>query len=101
MGIRLISCDTYFGQTRAISCVFWDNFIGPGESVQIAHEIAACDALRRLFGTSEHQFLLPFDLVVDPKLENVPNVSLKEWSEAKVQESMKLVTQPNQTAQSQ
>ena len=61
-----------------------DSIVGAGESVQIAHEIAAQDTLRRLFGTSEHQLNFPFKLLVDPNDVKIPNVSAAEWCEKKV-----------------
>lgn len=67
---------------------------GPGESVKIAHEMAATDALRRLFRTAEHQLLIPFDLVLDPTAQSIPNISINEWSEKKVLERLKHVTPP-------
>lgn len=65
---------------------------GAGESVQIAHEMAASDTLRRLFGTAEHQFCFPFKLVVDPLETSVPNVSVGEWCDAKVEQLSKQVS---------
>ncbi|XP_065204952.1 large ribosomal subunit protein mL44 [Planococcus citri] len=68
--------------------------LAPGESVKIAHEMAATDALRRLFRTSEHQLQIPFDLVLDPSAPSVPNISLSEWSEKKVVERLEQVNPP-------
>lgn len=61
---------------------------GPGETVQIAKEMAACDALWRLFKTAEHQLNIRFDTIVDPSAVSIPNVSANEWSEKKVQERL-------------
>lgn len=62
---------------------------GPGENVKTACEMAASDALRRLFGTAEHQLNIPFKLIVDPLDDSVPNVSVSEWCEYKVEEFLK------------
>lgn len=51
--------------------------------------MAASDALRRLFGTAEHQLNMSFKLMVDPLDEDVPNVSVNEWCENKVEEFLK------------
>lgn len=63
--------------------------VGPGENVKTACEMAASDALRRLFGTAEHQLNIPFKLIVDPLDDSVPNVSVSEWCEYKVEEFLK------------
>lgn len=55
--------------------------IGFGETVDIAHEMAARDGLRRLFDTSDN-ILLPFNLELDQLCTStVKNVSVKEWSQ--------------------
>jgi len=55
--------------------------IGFGETVDIAHEMAARDGLRQLFGTSDN-ILLPFSLEVDQLCAStVKNLSLNEWSQ--------------------
>jgi len=55
--------------------------IGFGETVDIAHEMAARDSLRKLFGTSDN-ILLPFNLRLDQLCEsNVKNLFVNEWSQ--------------------
>lgn len=51
--------------------------------------MAASDALWRLFGTAEHQLNIRFDVVVDPSAISIPNVSVDEWSEKKIQERLR------------
>lgn len=63
--------------------------LGSGESIKIAHEMAASDALRRLFGTAEHQLNIPFNLVLNPKIKSEPNLGVKDWCEKRVQERIK------------
>lgn len=62
--------------------------------MEIAHEIAATDALRRLFRTAEHQLSIPFDLNLDPTAESIPNISVNDWCEKKVVERLKRITPP-------
>ncbi|CAH1712228.1 39S ribosomal protein L44, mitochondrial [Aphis gossypii] len=55
--------------------------LGFGETVDIAHEMAARDSLRKLFGTSDN-ILLPFNLKLDQLCEsNVKNLFVNEWSQ--------------------
>jgi len=55
--------------------------IGFGETVDIAHEMAARDSLRQLFGTSDN-ILLPFNLQLNQLCEStVKNLSVNEWSQ--------------------
>lgn len=55
--------------------------IGFGETIDIAHEMAARDALRQLFGTSDN-ILLPFNLELDQLCtSNEKNLSVNEWSQ--------------------
>ncbi|XP_025192404.1 39S ribosomal protein L44, mitochondrial [Melanaphis sacchari] len=55
--------------------------LGFGETVDIAHEMAARDSLRQLFGTSDN-ILLPFNLKLDQLCAStVKNVSVNEWSQ--------------------
>lgn len=80
------------GKNEEITIAFYQNnfvYAGPGETVQIAKEMAASDALWRLFGTAEHQLNIRFDVVVDPSAISIPNVSVDEWSEKKIQERLR------------
>jgi len=55
--------------------------IGFGETVDIAHEMAARDSLRQLFGTLDN-ILLPFNLNLDQLCaSSVKNLFLNEWSQ--------------------
>jgi len=55
--------------------------IGFGETVDIAHEMAARDSLRQLFGTSDN-ILLPFNLKLDQLCpSSVKNLFVNEWSQ--------------------
>nr|CAG4643511.1 EOG090X0DYO [Ilyocryptus agilis] len=62
---------------------------GAGESLEIAQEIAARDALKRLFHTEDSMKALPFGRQLKAfkskieQLENHPNVSLNEWTSTK------------------
>jgi hypothetical protein len=57
---------------------------GFGESLEIAKEMGARDALRRLFRTSERDTPIKFNLVLDEDSEQKINPSLEEWNEAKL-----------------
>ena len=63
------------------------NVLGYGESVSTAVEMAARDALKRLFCTTENMKPIPFTLDVSPMsdVEFRQNVSVKDWTSAKVQ----------------
>lgn len=55
--------------------------IGFGETIDIAHEMAARDGLRKLFGTSDN-ILLPFNLELDQLCTSAENnLSVNEWSQ--------------------
>jgi len=55
--------------------------IGFGETVDIAHKMAARDSLRKLFGTSDN-ILLPFNLKLDQLCSSsARNLSVNEWSQ--------------------
>ncbi|XP_060864856.1 large ribosomal subunit protein mL44 [Metopolophium dirhodum] len=55
--------------------------LGFGETIDIAHEMAARDSLRQLFGTSDN-ILLPFNLKLDQLCaSSVKNLSINEWSQ--------------------
>lgn len=55
--------------------------IGFGETVDIAHEMAARDSLRQLFGTPDN-LLLPFNLKLDQLCaSSVTNLFVNEWSQ--------------------
>lgn len=55
--------------------------IGFGETVDIAHEMAAIDGLRQLFGTPEN-ILLPYKLELEQLCAStVKNLSVNEWSQ--------------------
>ncbi|XP_008484493.1 39S ribosomal protein L44, mitochondrial [Diaphorina citri] len=58
--------------------------LGFGESLEIAKEMGARDALRRLFRTSERDTPIKFNLVLDEDSEQKINPSLEEWNEAKL-----------------
>ena len=63
------------------------NVLGYGESVSTAAEMAARDALKRLFHTTENMKPIPFTLDVGAvsNAEFRKNVSLNDWTSAKVQ----------------
>lgn len=55
--------------------------IGFGETIDIAHEMAAKDCLRQLFGTPE-TILLPFNLQLNQLCASTEkNLSINEWSQ--------------------
>jgi len=55
--------------------------IGFGETVDIAHEMAARDSLRQLFGIPDN-ILLPFNLKLDHLCaSSVKNLFVNEWSQ--------------------
>lgn len=55
--------------------------IGFGETLDIAHEMAARDGLRQLFNTSDI-ISLPFNLELDQLCTStVNNLSVSEWSQ--------------------
>lgn len=55
--------------------------LGFGETVDIAHEMAARDSLRQLFGTPDN-LLLPFNLQLDQLCSSTEkNLSVDEWSQ--------------------
>lgn len=57
---------------------------GFGETVDIAHKMAANDSLRQLFGTSDN-VLLPFNLKLDQLCASTDiNLSVNEWSQKKL-----------------
>lgn len=59
-------------------------YIGFGETVDIAYEMAARDGLRQLFGTSDI-ILLPFNLELDQLCTStIKNMSINEWSQKKL-----------------
>nr|CAG4635076.1 EOG090X0DYO [Alona affinis] len=68
------------------------NFIaeGAGESIEIAQEMAAREALKRFFNTEDSAKALPFGRQLKAiqakvvKLENQPNIPLSEWASGKV-----------------
>ncbi|KAJ9600027.1 hypothetical protein L9F63_009691 [Diploptera punctata] len=66
--------------------------IGYGESVSIAVEMAAHDALKRLFCTTENMKPLPFTLDVNKAANSSAkqNISIHEWSTDKVQNLVQL-----------
>jgi hypothetical protein len=61
--------------------------LGYGESISIAVEMAAYDALKRLFHTTENMKPIPFTLDVGAMSDDKSkqNVSVNDWSSAKVQ----------------
>jgi hypothetical protein len=61
--------------------------LGYGESISIAVEMAAHDALKRLFHTTENMKPFPFIMNVSATSndESKWNVSVNDWSIAKVQ----------------
>jgi len=63
------------------------NVLGYGESVSIAVEMAARDALKRLFHTTENMKPISFTLDVGAvsNAEFRENVSVNDWTSAKVQ----------------
>jgi large subunit ribosomal protein L44 len=64
---------------------------GFGESITIAKEMAAIDALKRLFQTTERARPIPFDLVLKTdSSEPFANLSIQDWCEKNLQS---LVTQ--------
>lgn len=64
--------------------VLFNFFTGFGESIEIAKEMAARDALRRLFRTSERDAPIKFNLVIDSDGNQRVNPTLDEWNEAKL-----------------
>lgn len=55
--------------------------IGFGETLDIAHEMAARDGLRQLFNTSDN-ISLPFNLELDHLCTStIINLSVNEWSQ--------------------
>lgn len=60
---------------------------GYGESISIAVEMAARDALKRLFHTTENRKPIQFTLDVGAMSddESKRNVSINDWSSAKMQ----------------
>jgi hypothetical protein len=55
--------------------------IGVGETVDIAHEMAAIDGLRQLFGTPEN-ILFPYNLELEQLCASTDkNLSVNEWSQ--------------------
>jgi len=70
--------------------------IGFGETVDIAHEMAARDSLRQLFGTLD-TISLPFNLELnDLCSSDKNNLSLNEWSQQSLT-TQPLYFKPNQT----
>ncbi|VVC35835.1 Ribonuclease III domain [Cinara cedri] len=58
--------------------------LGFGETVDIAHEMAARDGLRQLFGLSD-TILLPFNIELENLCaSNTKNLSVNEWSQMKL-----------------
>lgn len=66
---------------------------GFGESIEIAQDMAARDALRRLFHTRENMRPLPFNsqpnLAVVTQKADKPNLSIDEWNSAKFKNIVK------------
>lgn len=61
-------------------CYFIFLITGFGETIDIAHEMAAKDGLRQLFGTPE-TILLPFNLKLNQLCASTEkNLSINEWS---------------------
>uniref|UniRef100_A0A1B6ESP8 Large ribosomal subunit protein mL44 n=2 Tax=Cuerna arida TaxID=1464854 RepID=A0A1B6ESP8_9HEMI len=59
--------------------------LGFGESISVAKETAAMDALKRLFHTTERAKPIPFDLVLSSdKKEPFANISIEDWCEKNV-----------------
>lgn len=60
--------------------------IGFGESIKVAKEIAAMDALKRMFHTTERANPIPFNLML-PSGKNDPfaNLSIQDWCEKSVE----------------
>jgi len=63
------------------------NVLGYGESIPTAVEMAARDALKRLFHTTENMKPIPFTLDVGAvsNAEFRKNVSVNDWTSVKVQ----------------
>ncbi|XP_046734679.1 39S ribosomal protein L44, mitochondrial [Diprion similis] len=53
--------------------------IGAGETVQVAKNIAALDALQRMFGISDFSRPIPFNLTVDVSSQRTENLPLTKW----------------------
>jgi hypothetical protein len=70
-----------------IPSLFPSSLAAPGETVEIAEEMAARDALRRLFRTDDARTPLPMGdeslAQLDVKRDK-PNQSVKQWSERAV-----------------
>ncbi|XP_046663674.1 39S ribosomal protein L44, mitochondrial [Homalodisca vitripennis] len=59
--------------------------MGFGESIPVAKEVAAMDALKRLFHTTERAKPIPFDLVLaSDKKEPFANISIEDWCEKNI-----------------
>lgn len=64
--------------------------LGTGESISIAQEMAARNALKRMFGTEDSMKALPFGRQLKTiqskiiSLESQPNVSLSQWTSREV-----------------
>lgn len=79
------------GQDTILACfhigVYCDKeLIGqsPGESVEIAQDMAARDCLRRLFRFDDASTPIPFGKMDAQLLKFTPNSSISEWSEHKI-----------------
>ena len=79
------------GQDTILACfhigVYCDKeLIGqsPGESVEIAQDMAARDCLRRLFRFDDASAPIPFGKMDAHLLKFTPNSSISEWSEHKI-----------------
>lgn len=59
----------------------YPSIVGFGETVDIAHEMAARDALRQLFGLPD-TLLIPFNLQLDQLCGSTEkNLSVNDWSQ--------------------
>ena len=91
--IKFISLKVYTTILKSIE-TFFSKFVfvslGSGESLEIAQEMAAREALKKFFETEDSMKALPFGRQLKAvqskvvKLEHRPNVPLNEWSLAKV-----------------
>lgn len=86
-----VYCDkVYLAEGNSLKSRFWTInwplFPGTGESVAIAQEMAARNALKRIFGTEDSMKALPFGRQLKTiqskivSLENQPNVPLSQWT---------------------
>lgn len=63
--------------------------LGSGETVNTAINMAAFDALNRLFHSTESRAPIPYDLEEVP--ENITNLSINEWHSGAFEKSQRKI----------